>query len=183
MLSLTLSRLNSLPPSLRLDGQTNKENKLSASLRFILHGHLLDCYEAMYWPFIVEAIHGSLRQSAVAQDFVQKGLQLCIDRIDKNEQGFCNRHHGTWFMLRSCTRSALVLIAAAKSRRLCDILPKQWKDTVSKVIMLLRYWKDETRDCADRLRILEDQMLAFADSPQFLSGASTQSNWPTPDEA
>lgn len=82
---------------------------------------------------------------------------MCIQRIDKNENGFCKRHHGTWLMIRSCTRSALVLVAASRAG-LTTLLPSGWETSVSKVIDMLRYWKGEAQDVPDRLDILENLM-------------------------
>jgi len=57
-------------------------------------------------------------------------------------------------MLRSCTRSALVLVGARTSLRLSGMLPDGWVQAVYKVIEMLRFWKDESRDVADRWAIL-----------------------------
>ncbi|KAH6706409.1 hypothetical protein BKA61DRAFT_739337 [Leptodontidium sp. MPI-SDFR-AT-0119] len=155
--------LASLPPALSLENadgnmiapqDTNDEH---TALRFILSGHLIDCYEMMYWPFVVAAIHGTLPSDTNSQSFAKKGIDMCIQRIDKNENGFCKRHHGTWLMIRSCTRSALVLVAASRAG-LTTLLTSGWEISVSKVIDMLRYWKGEAQDVPDRLDILENLM-------------------------
>lgn len=148
------TRLNSLPAALKLDKNDSDSNH-NAALKFILSGHLLDCYEMMYWPFIVGSIHGKLH-GATAESFTRKGLDVCVQRIEKNESGFYHRHHGTWLMLRSCTRSALVLLAAARCPNLAALLPNAWELAVYKVKAMLSYWKDESRDVADRLHIIEN---------------------------
>lgn len=112
----------------------------------------------MYWPFVVDAIHGNLGFDPASESFARKGFQLCVERIEKNESGFYHRHHGTWLMLRSCTRSALVLIGAVRSNKVKTLLPMEWETTVGKVIKMLRYWRDEVNDVPDRLNILEEQM-------------------------
>jgi hypothetical protein len=150
------SRLRSLPPSLRLDTSDGDDSD-HAALKFILSGHLLDCYEMMYWPFIVSAVHGKLH-GATAESFARKGLEICVQRIDKNESGFYHRHHGTWLMLRSCTRSALVLLAAVRCPSLSTVLPMNWKRAIYKVKDMLSHWKDESRDVADRLHIIDKLM-------------------------
>ena len=145
--------LDSLPPTLRLDDGNND----NAALKFVLKGHLLDCYEMMYWPFVVDAVH--LKPlSATAEAFARKALQICVERIKKNESGFYHRHHGTWLMLRSCTRSALVLIAATRSPLLSSFLPTDWEPSVYKVMDMLKHWKDDSRDVLDRLQIIEKLM-------------------------
>ena len=123
----------------------------------MLKGHLLDCYEVMYWPFIVEAINGSSRINTT-DAFLRKALQVCVERIEENESGFYYRHHGTWLTLRSCTRSAMVLLAVRNTPDLWQYLPENWEEKVQKVIALLTFWKDESRDAGDRLEILNSLM-------------------------
>lgn len=108
----------------------------------------------MYWPFIVDAVHAKATNEA----FARKGLQICVERIQKNESGFYHRHHGTWLMLRSCTRSALVLLAAARAPALAALLPGNWEREVYRVMEMLRHWKQESKDVADRLDIIESLM-------------------------
>src|SRR5271163_5330090 len=72
-----------------------------------------------------------------ADTFVRKGLRMCVERIDKNESGFYHRHHGIWLTLRSCTRSALVLLAARNSPELCLSMPPDWETAIEKVMAML----------------------------------------------
>ena len=65
-------------------------------------------------------------------------------------------------MLQSCTRSALALLAAGYSPQATALLPNDWKETVFDTIELLRYWRDEVGDAADRLQILEEQISGIA---------------------
>jgi hypothetical protein len=155
-LTPSYSRLRSLPSTLRLD-TNDVDDSEHAALKFILNGHLLDCYEMMYWPFIVAAVHGKLG-GATAESFARKGLEICVQRIQKNESGFYHRHHGTWLMLRSCTRSALVLLAAVRCPSLSTLLPMSWELAVYKVKDMLTHWKDESRDVSDRLLIIDKLM-------------------------
>ncbi|KAH6961966.1 hypothetical protein BKA56DRAFT_598147 [Ilyonectria sp. MPI-CAGE-AT-0026] len=160
------SWLDSLPSPLKLDGSLSEsidDDSEAAPLRFILNGHLLDCYEMMYWPFMADAIHGILHNDPDSRMLACKGFEICVRRINENEPGFRHRHHGTWLMLRSCTRSALLLLAAARSS-LNDMLPSEWKVAVTKVTELLRYWKDETLDAGDRLNILEALLTSTPES-------------------
>lgn len=165
--------LRSLPPALHLDSipEPGAENDLPETLKFILNGHLLDCYEMMYWPFIVEAINTVPRSAETsipspdpaAESFLHKALLVCVERIQKNEQGFFYRHHGTWLMLRSCTRSALVLLGASRIDSLQPLMPEGWHDAVLKVVDLLHYWRREGKDIEDRLNLIE-RMLSFDDA-------------------
>ena len=155
-----LSRLQSLPAALSLE-TTNPEHKQYAALRFILNGHLFDCKEMMYWNFVIDAVHGQLRGNST-EAFVRKGLLVCVQRVEINENGFYHRHHGTWLMLRSCTRSALVLLAAARCPELAPLMPEVWEEAIAKVMTMLSFWKDESKDVMDRLQILEKLVNAVA---------------------
>ncbi|KAK0125362.1 hypothetical protein ONS95_000616 [Cadophora gregata] len=111
-------------------------------LNFILKGHLLNCYELMYWPFVKHAINGGQRDLA-SDDYVKKGLQIAADRNEINQPGFKHRHHGTYGMIRSVTRSTFVLLAARQSSRLQDFMPVDWFDLLPSVDHLLEFWEDE----------------------------------------
>ena len=145
--------LHSLPPALSLKA-TEHDLAECDVLKLILTGHLLDCYEVMYWPFVVEAVNGKSR-GGDAGTFVRKGLHMCVERIEKNESGFYHRHHGIWLTLRSCTRSALVILAARRSPELCLSMPANWESAIEKVMAMLRFWQSESRDALDRLKILQ----------------------------
>jgi len=126
--------------------------------RFILSGHLLDCLEMIYWPFSEGAVLGNLTDDRDCNVLAGRGLEICVRRIEENERGFHHRHHGTWLMLRSCTRSAFVLVAADRSG-LRERMPTGWQEAVQKVIRLLEYWKDEVADAEDRLEVLKSLAL------------------------
>jgi len=161
--------IRSLPSVLNfeLTGQS-PGGDLVDSLKFILDGHLLDCYEMLYWPFLTEIIlHGlpaapaGSYQHQPLEQLAYKSLHICVQRIHKNEHGFFSRHHGTWLMLRSCTRSALVLLAARKDPVLANLMPQDWEQAVWKVAKMLEFWKSESRDCDDRLGIIRSCMREF----------------------
>jgi hypothetical protein len=81
---------------------------------------------------------------------------MAVDRIHKNRKGFKHRHHGVWLMLRSCTRSALLLVAAGRCAALQGegagfggsggFLPAGWRGAVRGALEMLEYWRDEARD-------------------------------------
>lgn len=151
MTDLFALRLGSLPETLSLD-VANPDTDQYEPFRFILSGHFLDCQETMYWHFVVEGIHGLVRNSN--EHFIQKGLKVCVDRIQQNRTGFYHRHHGTWLMLRSCTRSALVLLAAVRRVELAGFLPLGWEEAVLEVTRMLDFWKEDSRDVSEMLNIL-----------------------------
>lgn len=153
--------VSSLPPNLNFQSAHSPgKGDLNDNLKFILEGHLLDCYEMMYWPFMTDIILNGITngRNPEMEQLASKSLFYGVQRIQRNEHGFFNRHHGTWLMLRSCTRSALVLIAARKDPILVTLLPTGWEQAVWKVANMLRFWRKESRDSDDRLRIIERSM-------------------------
>lgn len=146
-------RMASLPPMFSL-ATPEKDDDM---LKFVLRGHLLDCYEWMYFPFMAETINRGRRDPSI-DEYARKGLQMSVDRIRKNQPGFNHRHHGTWLMLRSCTRSALILLAAYHSRGVQDLMPQGWQEAVKSAMDMLRFWEDEVSDARDRLQVITELM-------------------------
>ena len=112
----------------------------------------------MYWPFVVKAINFPASRNRSLDHVVGRGLQVCVDRIWVNAPGFGHRHHGTWSMIRSCTRSALVLVAAKKCNQLDTLLCLGWEEAVQRVIGLLDFWRGECGDAETRRDVLEAAM-------------------------
>ncbi|KAL2865315.1 uncharacterized protein BJX67DRAFT_389519 [Aspergillus lucknowensis] len=148
------SWLRSLPEMLALDIPDLQDTEHEA-LRFILSGHFLDCQEMMYWYFVENAVHYGRIPSATAETYVRKGLRVCVERIQQNRKGFYYRHHGTWLMLRSCARSAFVLLAALRRPELASMLPGDWEESIIDVARMLEFWKDECRDVQEKYEILD----------------------------
>lgn len=116
-------------------------------LNFILKGHLLNCYELIYWPFIKHAINSRHRNQA-NDEYVKKGLQVAVERIQTNEPGFRHRHHGTYGMIKSVTRSAFVLLAAFHNGGMTYLIPDSWFELMLGVDGLLEFWQDELAEAA-----------------------------------
>ena len=57
-------------------------------------------------------------------------------------------------MIRSCARSALVLLAAVRRVELASFLPLGWEEAVLDVARMLDFWKNESRDVSEMLNIL-----------------------------
>lgn len=160
-----LGWISGLPPALNFQASPHPtDGGLYDNLKFVLEGHLLDCYEMMYWPFLTEIIFNGPPDGASRdlENLAYKSLYYCIRRIERNEHGFFNRHHGTWLMLRACTRSALVLIAAKRDPVLSSMLPDEWEQAVWKVTSMLKFWRKESRECDDRLMVIERCMYDIA---------------------
>lgn len=153
-------RQESLPDILKLDhshDESGEGDSSNRALRFILKGHLLDCYEMIYWPFVVDVIRGNIRSNQESRDIARKGLRICVQRINDNENGFFYRHHGTWLMIRSCTRSAMILIGAYLSGQ-TSLLEPDWVLSVTMVIRMLEYWEKDSQDIVHYIRVLTKLM-------------------------
>lgn len=151
---ILLYRCQSLPEALafNLAGDVGRTD-VYEPFRFILKGHFLDCQEIIYWHAVVDKLSLQLQHSR--ETFLRKGLQLCVDRIEHNKRGFYHRHHGTWLMIRSCTRSALVLIAASSCDDLDQTLPYGWEQAISDVTAMLRFWNEESSDVFRMFKYLQ----------------------------
>ncbi len=149
--------IQSLPPAMSLHTPQEDDDVL----KFILRGHFLNLWEVIYWPWLDAFINRRINVPEV-ETYVAKALQIGIDRIRSNKPGFRHRHHGTWLMLQSCTRSALVLLAAAYVSEAAVLLPGNWKEAVFETTELLRFWQYEAGDAANRLHILEELTLEIA---------------------
>ncbi|KAJ4360966.1 Zcf27p [Didymosphaeria variabile] len=140
--------------------------------RFVLRGHLINVWEIVYWPFVNCIVASGLRteKSRRIQHMANTGLQIHIDRIHVNRPGFSHRHHGTFGMIKACTRSAFILLAAAQSPafdareddesygyRTIYHMPPGWREAIEEVIQLLDSWEHESADLstmAATLRLL-----------------------------
>ncbi|KAL2829440.1 C6 zinc finger domain protein [Aspergillus cavernicola] len=115
-------------------------------------------------PFVDAFIHGSLMDGdwILLRALVRKGLQKHMERLRVNEIGYRHRHHGTLFLLRNCTRSTMVLVAAALAiqhqldqRVNPDItMPLGWRQAVFLALEMNRYWEAESVDSRYLARIL-----------------------------
>lgn len=126
--------------------------------RSVLRGRLINLYEMLYWPFVVASLSSQTRGRSLKPHYAelaQRGLETHIHQIQANEPGFFHRHHGGFFMIRACTRSALVLVAAAKDG---SQMPPLWDEMVYKVIGMLAYWEEEDRDVAGWKSRLEAEL-------------------------
>jgi len=148
---LAMEWTQSLPSAMSLQTAQAEDDVL----KFILRGHLLDLWEVVYWPWLKFFINNQIRTPEV-ESYVVKAFQVAIDRIRINKPGFHHHHHGTWLMLQSCTRSALILLAAAYIPEAAVLVPCGWRDAVLETTELLRFWQHGAGDTADRLQILEE---------------------------
>lgn len=172
--------LHALPPAMSLDSDPAEDDVL----KFILRGHLHNFYEMIYWPFVARVIFNEQQQQNPALQvrehseitrldrLAEEGLALHVERIQINSPGFEHRHHGTWGMIRSCTRSALILLKAAHenwNNGPTLTMPPQWLTAVREVTQLNEYWHGEVLDSRQHLSVLERMI---KENPVITSGVS-----------
>jgi hypothetical protein len=150
----------SLPPGLSVSAPPQEDE----ICRFVLRGHLINMYELIYWPWVMAYIGTTSSQGTPTLEMEekgQKGLQLHIQRIYVNEPGFLHRHHGTVPMIRTCTRSAFVMVAAGHAG--CR-LPSGYQETIYKTVELLTTWQDEMAEAGQWARLLEREYSRLSES-------------------
>lgn len=149
--------VDALPPLMYL----NTPPILDDVCKFVIRGHIANVYEMLYWPFLLPYIDpkteawASSANAERIQSLSQIAIQRHIDRIWLNKPGFKHRHHGTWPMIRSCSRSALVLMRCAAHGGIA--MPSSWHEAVQEVLELNRYWQSESADTYHRLPLLEQE--------------------------
>ncbi|KJK80050.1 hypothetical protein H634G_04289 [Metarhizium anisopliae BRIP 53293] len=124
----------------------------------VLRGKLINLYEIIYWLFVMaslSALSSGWAMKPQLEELVKRGLDTHMHQIHANEPGFFHRHHGGFFMIRACTRSALTLVAAAKSG---STIPPHWDEAIGKVIGMLAYWEEEDRDVGRWKSIIEREL-------------------------
>lgn len=140
----------SLPEGIRFG--TNPADDPSDILLYVLRGRLTYTHEILTWPFLEHQIHATEHNDSRTTTLVAKGLQFHCDRLNLNRPGFFYQHHGTWLMQRSSARSALVLLAFARSSRI-DLLPLEWVELVADTIDMLEFWsRDDNHDLITFMR-------------------------------
>ncbi|KAL2207829.1 hypothetical protein CC79DRAFT_777950 [Sarocladium strictum] len=145
--------IQSLPGFLSFSEPANEDDVC----RFVLRGHAINLYETIYWPFLAAHLDSQSLSGDVLEPFsslAQAALDHHALRLEVNEPGYRHRHHGTVPMLRSCSRSAAVLVAtwrhniqsnsSSHSESSCKLrMPSNWYGGVQRVIGATDYWAAE----------------------------------------
>ncbi|KAG8416264.1 hypothetical protein J3458_006860 [Metarhizium acridum] len=162
----------SLPPCLSFDTPAEQDDVC----RFVLRGHVINLFEMICWPFISAHLTQDLVDeetqrilpwaSGNIKRLAQKALDYHTLRLAVNKSGYRHRHHGTLLMIQSCSRSALVLVAAmlrniastaqnsAKGANTLS-LPAGWWASLDETIDMLAFWENESRQSAGIRRVLQ----------------------------
>ena len=192
-----MHRLQWLPPPMRFSATSTEP--LYDILPWVLRGHHIDIIDILRFPAISTIMNNrNLNPSAVSANLppvfseptsqlAKESLENAVRRIEANAEGLFHRHQGSWLTMRSCTRSALALLAMklhcqSESQSNCDeakvpedtrayhstpspvplqadfILPPRWRHAVILVISMLKAWESESPDVG-RLRLVVEGLL------------------------
>ncbi|KAH7041610.1 uncharacterized protein B0I36DRAFT_392727 [Microdochium trichocladiopsis] len=151
----------SLPPCLSLEAPPEQDDVC----RFVLRGHLINLYETLYWPFLAVFLdeEGLGLQTGALNAFseqAQRGLENHMARLLVNKAGYHHRHHGTDPLLRSCSRTALTLLAMSRTQG------ARGGGGLSQALHLLAFWSPET-DRYSEVRVTLCRGLAEAKSHNY----------------
>ncbi|KEQ92530.1 hypothetical protein AUEXF2481DRAFT_422292 [Aureobasidium subglaciale EXF-2481] len=155
--------LENLPSELSLQSTPESDDVC----KFVLRGHLLNIYELIYWPFVMAGLNASERKlqvTPVTLDLANKGLRMHLERLVVNQPGFYHRHHGTMGMVRTCSRSAMVLTLAMRNMQsqssISLTLPDGWRYHVRQTAALNRFWQNDDPIFMEWGNVLEASCLA-----------------------
>lgn len=149
-MTLMCARYSHIPPQIDPKNAVHTNNELAQFLR----NRELSCREWIHRPFLFYILHQSPEDEHYgrAMPLAQRCLELCVEHLFRTYGH--NRHHGTWYIARSCVTKALVLLAAAKSGRIP--LPPGWKEALEIARWTINRWSGEAPDLEWAQRILED---------------------------
>lgn len=101
------------------------------------------CREWIHRPFLFYAIHQPMEDPHMEQalPLARKCVQYCTDLIFRIPK---HRMHGSWFVCRSTITRALLIVGAARSRRID--LPDRWREALETARNMLHKYKHEALD-------------------------------------
>ncbi|UKZ79186.1 hypothetical protein TrVFT333_006936 [Trichoderma virens FT-333] len=149
--------LTSLPETISIDSDPHEDD----ILKFILRCHLVDFNELIFWTFVDSAVNSKESLTEDMSRYARRGLATCAKRMRTAGLGCSYRHHGTWLLLQSCARSAMVLLSAAFSEHAQSLLPENWVHSVEACISMLKQWKDEDAGISDHVVVLRQLLDKF----------------------
>jgi hypothetical protein len=123
-------------------------------LKYLLRTQAGNYWELITWPFISAAVKDRKQVSSGVKALIAKGVNWHCRRLAIYTPGFYHRHRGTWLMQRRSIRSALLLLAAALTPGVTDLMPLDWTDKIHAVIAMLRRWSAEICDADQHAELL-----------------------------
>ncbi|KAG5766325.1 hypothetical protein H9Q72_005628 [Fusarium xylarioides] len=139
-----------IPPQIDPKNAVHANNELAQFLK----NRELSCREWIHRPFLFYILHQPPEDEHYSRaiPLAQRCLESCVEHLFRTYGH--NRHHGTWYIARSCVTKALILLAAAKSGRIS--LPSGWKEALEIARWTVNRWSGEAPDLQWAQRMLED---------------------------
>lgn len=144
----------SLAPPIQIGNLNDEPEPENDFLKYLLKTQAGNYYELITWPFISAAVKDRKQVSPAFRVLIAKGLSWHMHRLTIYTQGFYHRHRGTWLMQRRSIRSALLLLAAALTPSVTDLMPAGWPDRIHAVATMLRRWSLEICDADQHAELL-----------------------------
>ncbi|KAI6782356.1 uncharacterized protein J7T54_008442 [Emericellopsis cladophorae] len=127
--------------------------------RSVLRCHLVNLFELIFWAITMACLSvpgkGQVRLSERTREMGRRGLEAHVNRLRSNEPGLAHRHHGTLFMIKCCSRSALTLLAAHERGMQ---MPPGWVDAVYKGLGMLQHWAPEVPELVAWKAIVQESL-------------------------
>ncbi|EXJ74861.1 uncharacterized protein A1O5_01557 [Cladophialophora psammophila CBS 110553] len=142
--------------SLALKVSTSHDENESDMLRLILRARIAYVQDMISWPFVYALIHdGAEPESPKVCEWAAKGLSCHLHKLLMHRIQFYHRHHGTWLMIRSCARSASILLAAARRPFAQRLLPAQWRGPVEATLKMLQFWQPYVKELQEAVECIQ----------------------------
>ncbi|KAH6695663.1 hypothetical protein F5X68DRAFT_258227 [Plectosphaerella plurivora] len=158
----------SVPDPIRYDNLSS--NQEYDELRLVTEGRERGIKDLLYRPFLYYAVHSTQTLSDATRKAVErllhKGLESCL--WFHSGIAMTHRHHGTWYGLRGCTISGLMMVAAQMKGFISWTEPLGDRDVpqvtsyalaMHNALEKLRYWEAESPDIV-RARELMEELVA-----------------------
>ncbi|XXH01798.1 hypothetical protein Hte_008159 [Hypoxylon texense] len=142
-----------IPPPINMDHSEVSNNELANYVR----NRMLASREWIRRPMVYYLVHQPSNDPLATRvrPIAEMCLDLCVDLISQVD--YQHRHHGSWFVARTATSRALILLAAARSGKFH--MPERWKEAVNIAGAILQYWSSEAPDL-HRVAIVLDSIAA-----------------------
>lgn len=147
-----LDRCSHIPPQISIDQSKGLNNELAHYVR----QRAMVYREWIHRPFLYYVVHQPLDDPFIAQatPLARKCVQLCVD-TQLLIQPF-HRHHGSWYVARNSMTRALLLLAAARSKKI--EMPNGWEKALDHALHTLQYWAKEAPDLEKAASLLQQMI-------------------------
>jgi hypothetical protein len=164
-LTTVFPRYSSLPDAIRYDNLAADQE--FDELRLVTQGREQGIRDLLYRPFLYHAVHSTHSYGEATTNSLQlllhKALEACM--WFNSGVAMTHRHHGTWYGLRGCTTSGLMLLAAQMKGFISWTAPSGDGETLQNTkygmamhnaLERLRYWEAESPDIVTARKLMEE---------------------------